>query len=443
MYICAAAWGFGIAAVGALAVVPCARAQSQAGDPPTRPASATQSAQEVLATAREQEFWESILALTRSTPATQPYESWFAAARAQRRALLARVQLFLTLYPGGVHRDEAIRIELNTLFELGTLGTGGTAPTSSDGGDDLAALRERVQAYLRNPPSQAALEEAAYWDILCRRSVATTEPTRTPAGSNELGEQPASEASSAPVVGAGDLLAAYRDYVARFPRSRYVPRLASLIFDDAVARGDQDALRSIVAALRASFPDHATTAALAGHWQRVQAVGRPFWLTFRTAENREVDTRTYQGDPVLIVVWAGFHAAARRCVQDVARFQRAYPDLRVVGVSLDDTAEQATAAARELAVSWPQLYDGLGWGGEFVRTWGIRRIPLVLAIDRDGRLLGSAGEEGWEALARAAGGTGSGPVPQGLAGSQPASSRPLASRPAATRPSTSFAPRGP
>ena len=398
----AAAWGLCVATLGLLAPARSGVAQSRAARTSSRPAPATHPAQETPATTREEALWQRIRALTQPVPATQPYEKWFAAAQGQRGALLGRVQLYLTLYPGGTHRDEAVRLELSTLFELGTLGDRGLGP-----------LSERVAAYLQQPPSQAVLEEAAYWEILCRRWADTTElarpraetgePAGPRAGANQAGERPASAPTSAPaLVADARLLAAYRDYVARYPRSRYVPRMASLLFDDAARRADRDAMRDIVAALRASFPDHALTAALEGQWQCVQAVGRPFWLTFQTADNRQVDTRTYQGAPVLIVVWAGFDAGARACVQSVERFRAAYPNLRVVGVNLDDTAEQAAAAARKLAVSWPQFCDGLGWGGEFVRTWGVRHIPLVFVVDRDGRLIGSAGEEGWEALTREA-----------------------------------------
>jgi len=338
--------------------------------PPPRPADARQADRRAAVEQPEDRLWQDIRALTQSAPATQPYDAWFAAAERRLATLLAQVESYLTLYPGGTHRDEAIRLQLASLYELGTLR-----------GGNLDPLRQRVAEYLRAPPSDAALHEAAYWEILCRRTAAT-QTTSAPAAAPDA-----------------DLVGAYRTYIERYPRSRYVPRLATLVFEDALRRGDRAAMRAIVELLKQHFPDHAATATLAAQENRTEAVGRPFWLAAVTVDGRALDTRQYVGSPVLIVVWADFDAAARNCVQRIEEFRTAHPDLRVVGVALDDGAERTAAASRSLNLDWPQFNDRLGWGGEFARTWGVRRIPMVFAIDREGRLAGSTGDEGWEKLA--------------------------------------------
>lgn len=358
-----------------LTPTPPGRAQSPQDDPTTRPADGAQADQRTTITRREEELWRHIQALSKPVPRSQPSAAWFTAAAQRRAALLERVQLYLLLYPGGAHRDEAIRLELATLFEAAMLR-----------GGDLEAFRRRVARYVRDPPSEAALHEAAYWEIVCRRAaVATSRPTTVPILSPDA-----------------DLLAAWRGYVERFPRSRHMPRLATLLFEDAARRGDRAAMQATIALLARHLPDHTVTAALMAEWNRLESVGRTFWLTFRTAEGRAIDTRTYLGQPVLIVVWAGFDEATRRCALRVEQFRASHSDLRVVGVSLDRDPEQTAAAAGALGIGWPQFNDGLGWGNEFARTWGVRRIPRVFVIDRAGRLLGSRAGEGWEELARAA-----------------------------------------
>jgi len=326
---------------------------------------------------REQQLWERIMPLTQPVAATQPYEDWFEAARRQRQVLLTRLRLYLTVYPGGAHRDEALRLELVTLFELATLRDGAL--------DELCA---RVEELLRAPPSADVGEEAAYWAILCRHRAArsaTSRPTSAPVGTPDP-----------------TLLSLYREYFQTYPRSRYAPRLADLLFADAARRDDRAALQDVLTQMRTHFADHAVTAALEGQWRRITAVGESFWPALRTLDGREVHRSDYEGHPTLIIVWAGFDDRACRSVQEVNHLRSTHAELRVIGVALDETAAQTATAARELGLDWPQCNDELGWGGEFVRNWGVAHVPFVFILDRAGRLVGTATEADWAELARPA-----------------------------------------
>ena len=297
--------------------------------------------------------------------ATQPYAGWFTAARARCELLQRRAHLYLTLYPGGAHRDEAVQLELTSLFELGALR-----------GGKIDRLCERVTELLRAPPSAGAAAEAAYWAILCQR-----------ASSAGATSQPTSAATEVPDA---ELLNAYRDYVQTYPGSRYGPRLAELLFEDAQRRGDNAAMQAVLEQLHAHFPRDAATAALEARWRRAAAVGELFWPALKTTDGHVLDRREHAGHPVLIVVWAGFDVGACAEVREIERFRREHPDVRVLGINLDNSRDEATLASQRLDIDWPQCNDELGWGGEFVRTWGVERIPLVFVLDRAGRLLGVA-----------------------------------------------------
>lgn len=370
----------------ALVLIGGLAAAALAAPPATLPAAAALPRQ--AAPSPEEVLWRGILDLARGTTAWQAASpdtapalatrpaGWFVAEEKRQARLLERLRLYQTLYPGGVHRDEAILLELTTLFELGALR-----------GGDLGPLRGRLAPLLADPPSPTVAEEAAYWDLLCRRPKASSQP-----------------APGDPATAALDptLLAAYRQYLARYPASRHAPRLATLLFESAAARGARDEMAAALAHLVANFPDHAATRAVQAHWQRLEALGRPFTLTFTTADQRLVDTRALIGRPVLVLVWAGYDAASRGRAAEVEALRRTHPDLQVIGVSLDDTPERADAALRALGLDWPTWHDGLGWGHEFVRTWGIRELPFVFVIDRAGRLLGSTAGDEWRTWAQTA-----------------------------------------
>ncbi len=326
----------------------------------------------------ESRLWATIVALRDPGPATQPFSDWFDQALSRAAARRAALHSYLTIYPGGRHRDEAIALELETLFELATL--------QSRPPDEL---RQRLAELQRNPPSRAARHEAAYWELICRRYDA---PPST---------APASQPTPAEVRGPdADLLAAMREYLRLYPDSRHSPRLTHELFQEAQLRGDVDALRGLAAYAQEHFPQHMIAAELAARVRREDALGRPFVLRFTDADGREIDTAAARGRPALVVVWAGFDEAARRCVQAVERFRRDNPQFRVLGVSLDESRAALAAAARELDIDWPQYFDGLGWGHAFVRAWGVLRIPTVFVIDADGRLVGVTGGDRWLDLAR-------------------------------------------
>jgi thiol-disulfide isomerase/thioredoxin len=354
----------GTAALLALALVLPAAAQSRPSGPASQPRS------------RDEALWQEILSLSRAVADTRPHAADVEAALRPRRRLLESTRVYSTSYPGGPRRDQVVRLELKTLFEIGALA-----------GGDFEPLRAQVQGYLARPPSEAALHEAAYWKIRCDRLA---------------GAAAASQPASAPITSDdASLLAAYRDHIARYPRSRYVPQMATELFDAAARAGQLEEQRRLVGLLAEEFEEHAVTRLLTAQLDRQQAVGTPFSLAFQTAAGEAVDTADWRGRPVLIVVWAGFCERCRGLLPEVEALRAAHPRLAVVGVNLDESVRQMDAACRELGVDWPQFNDALGWANRFARRWGVRRIPLVFAVDSAGRLVGFGGAGTWRDLAEA------------------------------------------
>lgn len=349
------------------------------GAPPEPPASRGPGAtsEPVRPDSPEEDLWQQILALRAEPATTQPATAWFAAAADRRAALLEKTRLYLTLYPGGNHHAAVVATELATLFELGTL-RGGT----------FGPLCARVQECLhRGSDDDPVVWEAAYWEILCQRleHATTTQPTSAPVLTPDV-----------------RLLAAQRDYVARYPRSPHVPRVAALLFEEALKQGDQPEMGRLVAQLEQAFPEHMVTASLAARLRREQAVGSPFRLTFEQSDGTQVDTHELIGRPVLIVVWDSVDAAGLERVRDIERFRRTHPEFHVVGVNLDESRAQMEAAGAKLGLDWPQFNDGLGRANSFARQWGVRRLPCVFVVDRHGRLVGSTADADWPELATAA-----------------------------------------
>jgi hypothetical protein len=331
-------------------------------------------------------LWQQIGELAELPPTTQPQSAWFDQVRARRTALLRAVRLYETLYPGGEHYVAVLRLEFQALFELGTLR-----------GAQLAELCERAAQVLASGPAPEAAAEAAYWRLLCQGDAATSQPG-TPASSAPSGGATSQPTADLPAPTAQQV-AAWHDYVREYPGSRYVPRIAARLFAEAAQRDDVPSMQRLAAHLAAQFPEHPTTALLAGKVRRRTTIGQPFWPELAcdpAARRAPLDHGAYAGRPVMFLVWASYDGEARHAVGELARWQKAHPDVPVIGIALDETRDKAVASARELGAEWPQCVDGLGWGGEFVRAWGVDAIPFAFLVDSRGLLVGSGGD--WRAL---------------------------------------------
>ena len=350
---------------------PSAEAQTPAPPAATQPTKhATATAPAPAPLPRDEKLWRDTLAVEKTLLDADPFCSDNSAALDRRRLLLRKTQLYLRLYPGGPHRDEAIRLELKALFEIGVLSNGQFDP-----------LREAVEEYLRTRPSDDAVAEAAWWKIQCNW---------------HKRENAASQPASGPVSRANaELQAEYRRYLDAYPHSRHAPRLTAELFMAAEERGDAAEQRRLVARLEQEFPQHLVTKTLAAQIRRNDALGKPFRLAFQTGNGVEIDTCAWNGAPVLIVFWGGFSDTSREAVRAIEAFRAAHPDLHVAGVNLDETDERMRTACRDLEIDWPQYHDGLGWSGAYVRDWGVRFIPRIFAIDRAGRLAAICGETDW------------------------------------------------
>ncbi|NUQ50088.1 MAG: TlpA family protein disulfide reductase, partial [Phycisphaerae bacterium] len=319
----------------------------------------------------DEALWRRILELSTlpAAPASQPYEAHVADIRDRRTRLVELARSYRALHPGGRRRDEVIRIELQALFDLGALDRG-----------DFTALCREVDDLLRHPPSQDALHEAAYWAITCRR-LSQADPRR-----------PAFAALS---PADARLIEEYREYIRRYPASRHVPRLAQIVGEAAHREFDEAIIDELADVCRRHHAGHATTRWLEGLLRRREALGAPFDAELTLLDGSVQRVSAWRGTPVLVVVWSAEEGVSEHRVREIAEFAGSKPELRVIGVNLDDSVAECSTAAARMGLTWPQHVAPFGPGGAFAQRWGIRRAPVVFVIDRAGRLVAVSEGSEW------------------------------------------------
>jgi thiol-disulfide isomerase/thioredoxin len=119
------------------------------------------------------------------------------------------------------------------------------------------------------------------------------------------------------------------------------------------------------------------------------APGAPVDLSFTAVDGTAVDLAKLRGKVVLLDFWATWCPPCRDEVPDVVAAYNKYHDqgFEVVGVSLDQDQNALLQFTANNGMTWPQYFDGLGWGNSLAQRFGIHSIPQMWLLDRKGRVV--------------------------------------------------------
>jgi len=137
-----------------------------------------------------------------------------------------------------------------------------------------------------------------------------------------------------------------------------------------------------------------------GYLHRLETVGKPLKMQFTALDGREVNVADMNGKVVLIEFWATWCAP---CIAGLPRLKAMYDrfhtqGFEVIGISLDEDKTKLKKFVDARRISWPQYYDDGGKRNRFVLEFGIRGIPTVWLVDKQGNLR-VMDAKGWNELA--------------------------------------------
>ena len=127
-------------------------------------------------------------------------------------------------------------------------------------------------------------------------------------------------------------------------------------------------------------------------------LGKPLEIKFTSTDGIKVDLSKMKGKVVLIDFWATWCGP---CVVELPNVKKAYSKLHpkgfeIVGISLDSSEDKLKKFIKDREMPWPQYFDGQGWKNKISTRYGIRSIPAMWLVDKEGNLVDKNARRGLE-----------------------------------------------
>ncbi len=122
-------------------------------------------------------------------------------------------------------------------------------------------------------------------------------------------------------------------------------------------------------------------------------------IKFTAVDGRQVDLAALKGKVVLIDFWATWCGPCVAGLPDLLSTWRKYHDqgFEIIGISLDSDKAALERMTKERGMAWPQYFDGKQWQNDLARRFGIRAVPTLWLVGKDGKIASTNARNGLEA----------------------------------------------
>ena len=152
--------------------------------------------------------------------------------------------------------------------------------------------------------------------------------------------------------------------------------------------GEDEAAEKWYTRLVKDFPESNAGKKGAGALRRLGSVGKVLPLKGTTMLGNKVALSQYKGQMVLIQYWATWCEPCLKDMDEIKELQAKYAkQFAVLGVNLDNDAEQAKRFAKSEKLPWHNLYEPGGLDSRLAVEMGILTLPTLILVDEKGQVI--------------------------------------------------------
>jgi thiol-disulfide isomerase/thioredoxin len=109
-------------------------------------------------------------------------------------------------------------------------------------------------------------------------------------------------------------------------------------------------------------------------------------LEFTSLSGEQVNLASLKGKVVLIDFWATWCGPCRGVMPDLVETYKQYHDqgFEIIGINLDKDKAQLEKYMQDTGITWRQYFDGLMWNNKIAGRFGVRGIPHIVIVDKNG-----------------------------------------------------------
>jgi thiol-disulfide isomerase/thioredoxin/outer membrane protein assembly factor BamD (BamD/ComL family) len=112
-------------------------------------------------------------------------------------------------------------------------------------------------------------------------------------------------------------------------------------------------------------------------------------LQFKSVKGDDINLASYKGKMVIVDFWATWCGPCMAEAPHMVQINEQYKakGLQIIGISLDQTGNDAAKGAIDHGFNWPQACDNGVWKSAYAQSWGVDSIPQTFIISPDGIVL--------------------------------------------------------
>ncbi|RYG68523.1 redoxin domain-containing protein [bacterium] len=137
---------------------------------------------------------------------------------------------------------------------------------------------------------------------------------------------------------------------------------------------------------------------------RLKVGAVPFPIATQDMQGRWITLSQYKGKVLLIDFWATWCSPCVAALPEVEKVYKKYhaKGLQVVSISLDEEKSDLTSFLKKHKLPWTQVFDGKAWKTKPAVDYGVKAIPFMLIIGKDGKIAAIDPQEKLDAAVKAA-----------------------------------------